>query len=99
VDPARGASPWKRIVTAGEQVLVCPDCQHRQGWDADADRCSACGSTALVKALGDVRCRACGIVQEAPDARSEPVAPPPDLSAEVAAALDRLFGREPGPGA
>jgi ribosomal protein L37AE/L43A len=94
VDPARGPSPWKRIVTSGEQVLVCPDCQRRPDWDADADRCSACGSTALAKALGNVRCRGCGAVQEAGAATADAHALPSDLSAEVTAALDRIFGRD-----
>ena len=31
-DPVRGASPWKRGVKGGEQVLVCPDCQTHGDW-------------------------------------------------------------------
>jgi hypothetical protein len=58
-DPARGASPWRRAVVAGEQVLVCPRCQ-ADGVDAELDRCAACGSQRLAKALGDVMCRDCG---------------------------------------
>jgi ribosomal protein L37AE/L43A len=99
VDPARGPSPWKRILASGVQVLVCPDCQRQAGWDADADHCSSCGSTALAKALGNVRCRECGAVQEADDAEPEPRSANTDLSAEVTAALDRIFGRDRAPDA
>lgn len=81
------------MVADGEQVLVCPDCQRQPGWDADADRCSACGSTALAKALGHVRCRTCGAVHESSDAQSGQDSPVADLSADVTAALDRIFGR------
>jgi ribosomal protein L37AE/L43A len=94
VDPTRGPSRWTRIVAAGEQVLVCPDCQQRPGWDDDADRCPACGSTALTKALGSVRCRTCGAVREVAGAERSSPSAPSDLSAEVAAALDRIFGRD-----
>lgn len=60
-DPVRGASPWKRGVVGGEQVLICPACQAAEpDWAAALDTCGACGSTALVKQLGVVRCRSCG---------------------------------------
>lgn len=60
-DPDRGASPWKRGVAGGEQVLVCPACQAADpDWAAGLDACASCGSTALVKQLGVVRCRDCG---------------------------------------
>jgi hypothetical protein len=102
-DPARGASPWKRGVRGGVQVLVCPTCQERSDWKADLDRCQGCGSTMLVRLLGETHCRACG------DSRPESAAagrgkvardgPSADHSAacslaeEVGAALDRFFGR------
>ena len=66
-DPARGPSPWRRGVLAGEQILVCPDCSSVPGWDASLDACARCGSRKLVKALGEVSCRACGAVSEPGD--------------------------------
>jgi hypothetical protein len=103
-DPARGASPWRRGVRAAEQVLVCPDCQRTSNWTADLDRCPACGSTALVRRLGRTVCRDCGGSPDAePDADlatagaelASPIGPPTDLTAEVAAAIDRVLGRVP----
>jgi len=58
-DPVRGASPWKRGVKGGEQVLVCPDCQTHGDWTASLDRCPSCGSASLSKTLGEVVCKAC----------------------------------------
>lgn len=96
-DPARGDSPWQRGVAGGEQVLGCPDCQASGSWVASLDRCAACGSTALVRRLGETVCRACGHTGDA----VPPDSPPPrqaaeraELAAEVAAALDRAFGRD-----
>lgn len=66
-DPARGPSPWRRGVVGGEQILVCPDCSIEPGWDASLDACARCGSRKLVKALGEVSCRACGAVSEPGD--------------------------------
>ena len=37
------------------------------GWDASLDACARCGSRKLVKALGEVSCRACGAVGEPGD--------------------------------
>lgn len=93
-DPARGASPWKRGVVAGEQVLVCPDCQLVHDWTADLDRCTACGSTMLVRALGETRCRACGSVVHEPVAQQHRAVATGSLADEVAAALDRTFRRK-----
>ena len=63
-DPAKGASPWARYVTAGEQVLLCPACQGADPtWPQRADRCPACGSTRLSVMLGSVVCRSCHVVQ------------------------------------
>lgn len=60
-DPGKGPSPWKRAVIAGEQVLVCPECQTREpDWIDRADACPACGSKRLRKALGDRVCGECG---------------------------------------
>jgi hypothetical protein len=58
-DPVRGASPWKRGVKDGEQVLVCPDCQASGDWQSSLDRCPSCGSASLSKTLGEVVCKAC----------------------------------------
>jgi hypothetical protein len=64
-DPAKGASPWARYVTGGEQVLLCPACQAADpGWVATSDRCPTCGSTRLSMMLGSVVCRACGGIGE-----------------------------------
>jgi hypothetical protein len=99
-DPLRGASPWKRGVRGGAHVLVCPDCQRAADWTADLDACQHCGSTMLVRALGETQCRACGATLAAELAGSEPetAAGRGDrsrLAADVAAALDRLFHRDP----
>ncbi|TMR95111.1 hypothetical protein [Nonomuraea basaltis] len=92
-DPVRGASPWQRGVREESQVLICPDCQRLH--DLDLDSCGTCGSTALICRLGEVECRSCGAVRMA---RSDTplggsMAPPPGLSAEVEAALNRVLGR------
>ncbi|MDF5755428.1 hypothetical protein [Spongiactinospora sp. TRM90649] len=92
-DPVRGASPWRRGVSAETQVLICPDCQGAQ--DLRLDTCETCGSTHLICRLGEVECRACGAVRPAAPPAAEPAAadPPPGLSAEVEAALNRVLGR------
>ncbi|GAA2215635.1 hypothetical protein GCM10009850_111030 [Nonomuraea monospora] len=93
-DPVRGASPWQRGVRNESQVLICPDCQRLH--DLDLDSCSTCGSTALICRLGEVECRSCGAVWLARTSETldpAPVAPPPGLSAEVEAALNRVLGR------
>lgn len=60
-DPGRGPSPWARAVVAGEQVLVCPNCQRSTPeWMDEAESCRACGSKRLSKTLGDRVCRTCG---------------------------------------
>jgi ribosomal protein L37AE/L43A len=95
-DPERGPSAWKRLVVSGEQVLVCPDCARKPGWDSAADRCPSCGSSALSKTLGVCRCRACGATTSAGGDAAVRVDGPrsaSDLSAEVDAALNRIFGR------
>lgn len=89
-DPSKGPSPWKRGVIADEQVLVCPDCQTSHDWVADLDRCVACGSTMLVRALGETRCRECAHVKSAPAAAV--ASADSSLSDDVAAALRRQFG-------
>jgi len=58
-------------VVGGEQVLLCPECSSEPGWDASLDACPRCGSRRLVKALGEVSCRACGAVTE-PDGPDGP---------------------------
>jgi hypothetical protein len=90
-------------VRAGGQVLICPDCQTGRDWTADLDACARCGSTALVRALGETTCRGCGAngVAAAPEVASfrGPGDVPPEraaLAADVAAAIDRVLGRAPG---
>ena len=96
-DPARGASPWQRGVVRNEQVLGCPDCQQSGAWAAVLDQCAACGSTALVRRLGETACRSCGEVGPSVPVSRETAVPRGDrsaIAAEVAAALDRAFGRD-----
>jgi DNA-directed RNA polymerase subunit RPC12/RpoP len=90
-DPGKGPSPWKRGVIADEQVLVCPECQQVHDWQADLDRCAACGSTMLIRALGQTRCRACDWTKESE--RSGANAGDSSLAGDVEAALRRRFGR------
>jgi len=89
-DPGKGPSPWKRGVVRDEQVLVCPDCQATHDWTADLDRCENCGSTMLLRSLGETRCRQCSHVKTAAPAAS--ARSDESLSSEVADALRRRFG-------
>ncbi|HVE62976.1 MAG TPA: hypothetical protein VNB94_04155 [Mycobacteriales bacterium] len=98
-DPGRGASPWKRGVLAGTQVLVCPSCQQEHDWEAALDECAACGSTRLVRSLGDTRCLACGAAGEEAGGDPGDAAPGPPhqpapgaLAADVSTALRKVFG-------
>jgi predicted amidophosphoribosyltransferase len=62
-DPSKKERPWSRGVSAGQQVLVCPNCQaERPGWTDSLERCERCGSTRLSAMLGEVVCRQCGLV-------------------------------------
>jgi hypothetical protein len=88
-DPGKGPSPWKRGVIADEQVLVCPECQRTHDWVADLDRCESCGSTMLLRALGETRCRECGGVKATGSAPA--LGRDGALSAEIEAALRRRF--------
>jgi ribosomal protein L37AE/L43A len=90
-DPARGPSPWKRGVLGGEQVLVCPDCQRQSGWQSGLDHCPECDGIRLSKALGIVRCSACGWSGELPAAATPPAAGDAGLADDVQAALDRVL--------
>jgi hypothetical protein len=95
-DPAGGPSPWKRAVSGGEQVLICPACQQDAGWQSGLDRCPECDGLRLSKTLGVLRCSGCGWSREAaalPPATGS--ASDELLAAEVRAALGRVFG-EPG---
>ncbi|GAC1322982.1 MAG: hypothetical protein NVSMB13_02210 [Mycobacteriales bacterium] len=92
-DPVRGPSGWKRAVQHGRQVLVCPDCQQDHNWTAELDRCAACDSTMLARALGETRCRACGEVQQAGLVPAEPAMAAAGLAEDVSAALERLLRR------
>lgn len=101
-DPSRGDNPWERAVVRGEQILVCPICQQSMGWTHLLDRCARCGSTQLIKALGAIACRSCGL-ESWPDAtagsgqRIAIAEPASDLAAEVSAALERVLRRTPSP--
>jgi len=99
-DPVRGASPWRRGVRAGEQVLVCPDCQKDRDWTADLAHCASCGSARLVRALGNTQCKDCGAEDQViPEARhstgaaAESRSGVSTLSEDVHAALERHFGQ------
>lgn len=74
VDPDRGESPWKRGVRNGRQVLICPDCQGSFDWMAELDQCPVCGGVHLVRRLGEIECRDCGMVRDPGDAADSPVA-------------------------
>ena len=99
VDPVRGHSPWRRGVKDDELVLVCPGCQASVDWAADLDKCRRCSSAHLVRRLGEVECRDCGmtVAPDSPLAAGSVVGPSavraPGLSEEVALALDRVLGR------
>jgi hypothetical protein len=99
VDPDRGESPWQRGVRGDRQVLICPGCQASFDWTADLDRCAVCGSSRLVRRLGEVECRDCGSVgqpvpadgvREAERAASE-LAPGDDFAGDPAVG----FGEAP----
>lgn len=108
-DPARGLQPWLRAVRLEQQVLVCPDCQHNHAWITDMDHCATCGSTRLVRRLGATVCRDCedlatqefvalemtmdtGVSHRDPTARHRRL-DGPELSADVAQAIERVLGR------
>jgi hypothetical protein len=96
VDPDRGPSPWKRGVRGDAQVLVCPDCQRRPDWRDHLASCPHCGSTALVRSLGENRCRGCdrtlsAVLPPQGDATASGRSPDPALADEVARALDRVL--------
>ena len=74
VDPDRGESPWKRGVRNGRQVLICPDCQGSFDWMAELDQCPVCGGVHLVRRLGEIECRDCGMVRDPGDAAESTVA-------------------------
>ncbi|MDA8436269.1 MAG: hypothetical protein M0Z98_09825 [Actinomycetales bacterium] len=98
VDPESGPSTWRRAVVGGDQVLICPDCQV-EGWTDGLDRCRTCGSTVLVKQLGEVVCRACGATDATAGGTRDPGSTGPTssdaardaLADDVAAALDRVL--------
>jgi len=85
--------------------MVCPDCQERSDWTAELDRCPRCGSTALVRRLGQTICRDCesasdasgrAVATDSARTAAEPLETADDmLAAEVAAAIDRVLGRVP----
>ena len=83
---------------ASEQVLICPQCQQGD-WTAELDRCPVCDGVRLSKALGIVRCSACGWTGDAevrtPASTGEERG---RLQDEVAAALDRVLRKPPDPG-
>lgn len=60
-DPVKGKSDWARFVLKGDQVLLCPGCQHELAdWKGMGDRCPDCGSPRLKVVMGSVVCGACG---------------------------------------
>lgn len=72
-DPGKRERPWARGVSGGHQVLVCPACQaERPDWADGLDRCERCGSTRLSLLLGEVTCRECGYLAEAPGEGRDP---------------------------
>ena len=97
----RGHSPWRRGVKGDEQVLVCPGCQASADWTADLDKCRQCRSVHLVRRLGEVECRDCGMTVPPDGAPGSPpagspgpaAARAPGLSEEVAMALERVLRR------
>jgi hypothetical protein len=90
-DPSRGPSAWRRAVSSGEQILVCPTCQQDAGWQAGMDRCPDCEGVRLSKTLGVLRCGACGWSGMAPHS-PEPLSPADEtLADEVREALGRVF--------
>jgi hypothetical protein len=98
VDPVRGPSPWKRGVRAGRHVLVCPECQRTHDWKSDLDRCQTCGSTMLVRSLGETMCRSCGSAQSDASGDRQPSPVGGDvtderLAEEVREAIGRVLGR------
>jgi uncharacterized Zn finger protein (UPF0148 family) len=82
-------------VRSGEQVLVCPECQRQPGWQSGLDRCPECDGVRLSKALGVVRCSACGwageVAEPAPERGGQERAGDERLATEVAAALERVL--------
>ncbi len=100
-DPARGPSQWARGVLSGVQVLICPDCHEEGEWTGEVDRCGGCGSVTLVRVLGETLCISCGALAGPVEPAGSTARVPaprgePDLSAEVGAALDRMFRRKSG---
>jgi hypothetical protein len=94
-DPSRGPSAWRRAVSSGEQVLICPTCQQDAGWQAGMDRCPACDGVRLSKTLGVLRCSTCSWSASMTMGASYPPEPlsPADatLADEVSAALGRVL--------
>jgi hypothetical protein len=106
VDPDRGQSPWKRGVKSGAQVLICPACQGSFDWMSELDQCSVCGGVHLLRRLGEVECRDCGMVCDPADAGAGAAGPgevhgdqaevgpaPGSLADDVERALERVLGR------
>jgi hypothetical protein len=89
VDPVRGPSAWKRGVRDDAQVLVCPECQREPDWESHLASCPHCGSTALVRSLGEIHCRGCS--------REPAVVVPPQATAPGAGrSYDPVFADEVG---
>jgi predicted amidophosphoribosyltransferase len=90
-DPSRGPSAWRRAVSSGVQVLICPTCQQDAGWESGMDRCPTCESRRLSKTLGVLRCSHCGWSGEAPPNPQQLSAADEKLAEEVRAALGRVL--------
>jgi hypothetical protein len=95
-DPDRGQSPWRRGVRDDRQVLVCPDCQVSHDWKGDLDRCPRCGSVHLVRRLGEVECRDCGMIVPPTGAPEEPGGPGTHGGAGPGEAGETPHGEAPG---
>ncbi|HEY6276846.1 MAG TPA: hypothetical protein VIX86_10995 [Streptosporangiaceae bacterium] len=74
---------------------MCPGCQGAHDWTDDLDHCGQCGSVRLVRRLGEVECRECGLVASSPEVAVVNLdnGQAPGLSEEVALALERVLGR------
>ncbi len=96
VDPARGPSDWKRGVRDDAMVLVCSSCQQDPAWRTQLASCAHCGSTSLVRVLGEVQCRGCSrvpaqVVPPTADAAQAGRPYDPVLADEVGRAVDRVL--------
>lgn len=97
-DPEAGkASPWKRGVLAGHQVLICPDCLSCAV--PELDGCARCGGVHLIRRLDQIECLDCRHIREAapePPSRQPPSGTAADPAAVAARASPRGKPRPSG---